>query len=179
MKPKEKQKESNIKWIVEAFILTFVLSGLISYISSNGVEKLNLFWATIILILVIFLGIIFDIIGVAVTVAEEENFHAKASKKVEGSKTSLKLIKNAPKVANICADVIGDICGVLSGALSTMIAFKIINNYGMPEYLQYVISAFVASITVSSKALGKNIAKNNSTEIVHKVGIILNRFLKD
>ncbi len=176
---KEKMKDSNVKWVIEAFILTFVLSGLISYISSNGVEKLNLIWATLILILVIFLGILFDVIGIAVTVAEEDDFHAKASKKVEGSKSSLKLIKNAPKVANICADVIGDICGVLSGALSTIIALKIINNYGVPENMQYVISAFVASLTVSGKAMGKNIAKNKSTEIVHRVGIILNRFLKD
>ena len=176
---KEKQKDSNIKWVIEAFILTFVLSGLISFISQNGVSKLNLFWAILILIFVIFLGIIFDIIGVVVTVAEEDDFHAKASKKVEGSKSSLKLIKNAPKVSNICADVIGDICGVLSGALSTMIVLKLVNNYGIPENIQYIISAFVASFTVSGKALGKNIAKNNSTEIVHKVGLILNSFLKD
>ena len=178
-KIKEKQKDSNVKWVIEAFTLTFVLSISISYISTNGVEKLNLFWAVFILILVIFLGILSDIIGIAVAVAEEDDFHAKASKKVEGSKSSLKLIKNAPKVSNICADVVGDICGVLSGALSTIIAFKIISNYGMPEILQYIISAFVASLTVSGKAIGKSVAKNNSTEIVHKVGIILNTFLKD
>ena len=111
---KQKEKESNIKWVIEAFILTFILSGAFSYISSNGVSKLNIFWALVILLIVIFLGILFDIIGVAVTVANENDFHAKATKKVEGSKSSLKLIHNAPKVANICADVIGDICGVLS-----------------------------------------------------------------
>jgi CBS domain containing-hemolysin-like protein len=174
-----KQKESNVKWIIEAFIITFILSGLISYISSNGVSKLNIFWAVIILLLVIIIGIIFDIIGVAVTVADENHFHAKATKKAEGSKASLKLIKNASKVANICADVIGDICGVLSGAISTMLAFKIIENYGFSENIQFLVSALVASITVSGKAFGKNIATKNSTEIVHRVGIILNRFLKE
>ena len=40
----------------------------------------------------------------------EEDFHAKATKKADGAKTSLNLIKNATKVANVCADVIGDIC---------------------------------------------------------------------
>jgi CBS domain containing-hemolysin-like protein len=174
-----KQKESNAKWIIEAFIITFILSGLISYISSNGVSKLNIFWAVIILLLVIVIGIIFDIIGVAVTVADENHFHAKATKKVEGSKASLKLIKNASKVANICADVIGDICGVLSGAISTMLALKIIENYGFSENIQFFVSALVASITVSGKAFGKNIATKKSTEIVHRVGIILNRFLKE
>ena len=105
----EKEK-SNIKWFIEVFILTFILSMIFSYVSENGVSNLNLIPAILILVLVIFIGIIFDIIGVAVTVADEHEFHAKATKKVKGSKDSIKLIRNAPKVANICADVIGDIC---------------------------------------------------------------------
>ena len=126
-----------------------------------------------ILIAVIAIGIIFDIIGVAVTVANEHEFHAKATKKVYGAKTSLKLIKNASKVANICADVIGDICGVLSGAISAMIAAKIAEKTG--ANLQFVISALVASLTVGGKALGKDVANKNSTKIVHFVGTILNK----
>ena len=60
-----------------------------------------------------------------------------------------------------------------------MITLKIVNDYGLPENMQYIVSALVASLTVSGKAFGKNIATNKSTEIVHRVGIILNRFLKD
>ena len=174
-----KQKDSNSKWIIEAFIITFILSGIISYISSNGVSKLNIGFAVIILIFVVFLGILFDIIGVAVTVANEEHFHAKATKKAEGAKSSLSLIKNASKVANICADVIGDICGVISGAIGTMIALKVTNTYGVSSNIQFIISAFIASITVGGKAIGKGIATKNSTEIVDKVGIILSKFQKN
>ena len=87
-----------------------MLSSIVSFISNNGIEKLNIYLSIIILIAVILIGIIFDVIGVAVTVAEEGDFHAKATKKAKGAKSSLKLIKNASKVANICADVIGDIC---------------------------------------------------------------------
>ena len=170
---KEKDKSSHIKWVIEAFVLTFILSGLISYISANGVSKLNLFWAIIILFIVVALGIFFDMVGIAVTIADEDHFHAKATKKVEGAKSSLKLIKNASKVANICADVIGDICGVLSGALSTMIALRIISNYDISVNIQYLISALVASITVGGKAIGKQIASKKSTEIVHGVGKFL------
>ena len=173
-----KQKDSNSKWIIEAFIITFILSGIISYISSNGVSKLNIGFAIIILIFVVFLGILFDIIGVAVTVANEEHFHAKATKKAEGAKSSLSLIKNASKVANICADVIGDICGVISGAIGTMIALKVTNTYGVSSNIQFIISAFIASITVGGKAIGKGIATKNSTEIVNKVGIVLSKFKK-
>jgi Mg2+/Co2+ transporter CorB len=174
-----KQKDSNSKWIIEAFIITFILSGIISYISSNGVSKLNIGFAVIILIFVVFLGILFDIIGVAVTVANEEHFHAKATKKAEGAKSSLNLIKNASKVANICADVIGDICGVISGAIGTMIALKLASTYGVTSNIQFLISAFIASVTVGGKAIGKQIAANNSTEIVDKVGIILSKFQKN
>ena len=113
---------------------------------------------------------------VAVTVANEEEFHAKATKKVKGAKTSIKLIKNSARVANICADVIGDICGVLSGAISAMIASKITEKFGVN--LQFVISAIVASLTVGGKALGKEVANNNSTPIVHFVGTFLNKFHK-
>ena len=173
-----KQKDSNSKWIIEAFMITFILSGIISYISSNGVSKLNIGFAIIILIFVVFLGILFDIIGVAVTVANEEHFHAKATKKAEGAKSSLNLIKNASKVANICADVIGDICGVISGAIGTMIALKLASTYGVTSNIQFLISAFIASVTVGGKAIGKQIAANNSTEIVDKVGIILSKFQK-
>ena len=89
-----KQDNSNIKWALQAFVLTFILSGAVSFISNNGIEKLNIFASIIILIAVILIGIVFDIIGVAVTVAEEGHFHAKATKKAKGAKTSLKLIKN-------------------------------------------------------------------------------------
>ena len=107
---KDKKEDSNTSWFIKIFVLTFILSIIFSYISSNGVSGLGLIPAILILILVIFVGIFFDIVGVAVTVANEHEFHAKATKKVKGSKDSIKLIKNAPKVANICADVIGDIC---------------------------------------------------------------------
>ena len=164
--------KEQIKWFIQVFIMTFIFS----YISANGVSNLSLIPAILILILVIGIGIFFDIIGVAVTVANEHEFHAKASKKIEGSKASIKLIRNAPKVANICADVIGDICGVLSGAISALIAMKITEQFGLSFNIQFILSATVAALTVGGKALGKGVANNNSTKIVHAVGIVLNKF---
>ena len=95
---KNKKDNSNWKWFIQVFIMTFILSMIFSYISANGVSHLNLVSAILILVLVIGIGIFFDIIGVAVTVANEHEFHAKATKKVKGSKASIKLIRNAPKV---------------------------------------------------------------------------------
>ena len=106
-KPKE---NSTLKWFITIFITTFILSIIFSYISTNSISNLEIIPAVIILLVVILVGIVFDIIGVAVTVAKEEVFHARATKKIVGSKTAVKLIRNSAKVANICADVIGDIC---------------------------------------------------------------------
>ena len=168
-----KKEHSNMKWVIQSFIMTFILSMIFAYVSTNGVSNLGLLPALLILVLVVFLGIFFDIIGVAVTVANEEEFHAKATKKVKGSKDSIKLIKNAPKVANICADVIGDICGVLSGAISAIVASKMASQYGISFNLQFILSAMVASLTVGGKALGKNFAQKNSTQIVYAVGKVM------
>ena len=135
--------------------------------------------AIVILIAVILVGIAFDIIGVAITVANEDEFHAKATKKAQGSKASIFLIRNSAKVANICADVIGDICGVLSGAISAIIATKISSDYGLSFNVQFIMSAMVASLTVGGKALGKNFATQKSTNIVHAVGKVMRIFIKE
>lgn len=172
---KEKKDNAELKWFITVFITTFILSIVFSYISTNAISGLELFPAIVILLITIFIGILFDIIGVAVTVAKEHEFHAKATKKVEGSKASIQLIRNSAKVANICADVIGDICGVLSGSIAALVTMKITETFGIEFNLQFIISAIVASLTVGGKAIGKGIAQRNSTKIVHMVGIIFEK----
>ncbi|MBR3883128.1 MAG: hypothetical protein IKJ36_07705 [Clostridia bacterium] len=163
---KEKQKKERNNWVLIVFIATFILSLILSFISNTAIANMNIIAGIFVLVIVILIGIIFDLIGVAVTVGNEDDFHAQASKKIKGAKTSIKLIKNSAKVSNFCADVIGDICGVLSGAISAMIAFKLTEYYGMSSNLQFIFSALVSSITVGGKALTKEIAKNNSTKII-------------
>lgn len=179
MKNKDLKKEKwKYMWAIEALFITFALSLLFSFISTNAINNLSLVPAILILLLVIFIGVITDIIGVAVTVGSEEDFHAKASKKIEGAKSSIKLIRNSAKVANICCDVIGDICGVLSGAISAMLAVRITSILNINIDTNFLIGAVVAAVTVASKAAGKVIGQEHSTEIVHIVGRMLNRFIK-
>lgn len=175
---KEKTDDSSNKWFISIFVLTFILSLFFSYVSSESIQGLSVIAAIFILVLVIIIGIFFDIIGVAVTVAREHDFHAKASKKVKGSKTAIKLIRNSDKVSNFCADVIGDIAGVLSGAISALISLKITESYGLDFDMQFFISALVASVTVGGKAIGKVIARNHTTEIVALVSKVLHLFKK-
>lgn len=171
--------KDSLRWFITIFITTFILSVTFSYISTNALNDLDILPAIIILVAVIFVGIIFDIIGVAITVADEHEFHAKATKKAHGSKASIFLIRNSAKVANICADVIGDICGVLSGAISAIIAAKIGEQTGLGSNVQFIMSAIVASLTVGGKALGKNFAQEKSTKIVYNVGKIMSVFIKE
>ncbi len=172
-KKDKKGKQSEYKWFVTIFITTFILSLFFSYLSSVALNDLKVIPATILLIIIILVGIMFDIIGVSVTVANEENFHAMATKKAKGAKTSIKLIKASAKVANICADVIGDICGVLSGAVSAVVTLKITSAMALGFDIQFMMSAFVASLTVGGKAIGKGIAQKYSTNIVAFCGKVL------
>lgn len=169
-----KKEKKTHSWVITVAITTFLLSLFFSYISNTAITNLEVIPGIIILFLVIGMGILFDLIGVAVTVAKEENFHAKASKKIKGSKTAIKLIRNSSKVSNFCADVIGDIAGVLSGAISAIIALKLTEYYGMSSSFQFVVSALVASITVSGKALTKEVAKKNANKILEIVTKIIN-----
>ena len=172
---KEKQKKTNNNsWVIFIAITTFILSLVFSFISNTVIANLNIILGILILILVILIGVIFDLIGVAVTVGNEEDFHAQASKKIKGAKTSIKMIRNSAKVSNFCADVIGDICGVLSGAISAMIAFKLTENYGMSSSIQFIFSAIVSSVTVGGKAITKEIAKKNSTKIIGFISKFIN-----
>lgn len=176
---KDKKGSSDIKWFITIFITAFVLSIVFSFISTTAIGGLSTVPAIFILLLVIILGVAFDIIGVAVTVAKESDFHAMASKKIPGAKTSLKLIRNSAKVSNICADVIGDIAGVLSGSISALIAMKITSSLGLTFDVQFIISALVASLTIGGKAIGKGIAAKNSTKIIGFVGKVLKIFNKE
>lgn len=170
---KKEEKKSN-SWVVTVAITTFLLSLFFSYISNTAISNLTIIPGIIVLIIVILIGIIFDLIGVSVTIAKEEEFHARASKKIRGAKTAIKLIRNSAKVSNFCADVVGDICGVLSGAIAAIIALKLTSNYGMNSSFQFIISALVASLTVSGKAVTKEFAKKNANKILAFVTKIIN-----
>ena len=169
----------NKSWIIKAFLLTFIICMLISGLSNVIANNANIIILFIITIIIIFIGIIFDIIGTAVLTADEATFHAKASNKIKGSKESIKLIKNASNIANFCNDIIGDICGIVSGSMGAMIAITLSNKFNISATLMaLIISSIISSLMVGGKAIGKNIAVKKSDKIIFQVGKILNRTKK-
>lgn len=163
------------RWVVSVFFITVFVSGAISLVSDEIMERSGIVFSFLILLLIVTVGILFDIIGMAVATADEKPFHSMASRKVIGARESIELLRNAERVSSICNDVVGDICGVISGAASATIAALILSNaqIGWPRGVTLGMSAFVAGLTVGGKAIGKTIAINSCTQIVHLVGRVI------
>ena len=141
--------KSHSSWLIKIFIITFILSIIFNFLSTEVVENLNIVISIIILILVILTGVISDMIATAVTAANEAPFHAKAADKKRGAKQSVAVIKNADKVSNVCGDVIGDICGVLSGAISAIVTIKITEKMPLEEIRDRLRAAFTDELYVT------------------------------
>ena len=165
-RPKKKKSNGSLRGIITIFFTTIVLSSTISFFSSTVLEKAGLVEAFLVLLLIVLLGIVFDIIGVAVMSADEKPFHSMAAKKVPGASEALRLLRNAEKVSNFCNDVIGDICGVVSGSASAVVAVRALSSLNSETASQLLMSALVAAVTISGKACGKNIAMSRATQIV-------------
>ena len=177
-KGKRKKKNSHIRWIVTVFFVAVVISSTISFFSSTVLEGAGLVEAFLVLLLIVALGIVFDIIGVAVTAADEKPFHSMASRKVPEAGEALKLIRNAGRVSSFCNDVIGDICGVISGSASATIAVRVWSMHPGMQKLAVTLSmsALAAGLTVGGKACGKSFAIGSSTTVVRTAATILHFF---
>ena len=173
----KRERNKTIRWVVTIFFVTIFISGTITLISDELMSRSSMAVAFLILMLIVLIGIIFDIIGVAVTSADEKPFHSMASRKVPGAMESIRLLRNAERVSSICNDVVGDICGVVSGSASATIAVQILSNFEFtwPQVISLVMSALVAGLTVAGKAIGKTFAIGSCTAIVTLVGRTLYR----
>ncbi len=165
----------NWKWIMTIFGSTIGISGAMSFLSGEVLAGGGLALSFAVLLVIILIGIIFDIIGVAVTAAEERPFHSMAAKKVPEAMVAIRLLRKADRVSSFCNDVVGDICGIISGSASAVIAANAIQTSSstMETVLQLLMSALVAGVTVGGKAFGKTIAMSNCTAIVHTASRII------
>ena len=162
-------------WTLIVFLLTFILASVFSIIA-NMLGKLNNIVLIIVTLLVVLFGTIFDIIGTAVLSADIKVMHSMASKKIKGAKEAINLINKSSNVSSICNDVIGDICGIISGGLSTVLVLNLFNNSSV---YQIIVTALVSSLTVGSKALGKQIAIKKADNIIYSVGKITSHFTRN
>ncbi len=176
---KRVKRRRKTSWVILVSLWTFFLAVTFTWITRLLLHNLrSVIISFILLIFIIFIGIIFDMIGTAVTAAEEKPFHAKASKKIYGAKKSIYLVRHADQVANFCNDVIGDISGIVSGVIGAVIIINL--ALGNPEvneiYLSILMAGIISAVTVGGKAMGKFLAINKPTEMVFFVARFLTTF---
>lgn len=171
-------KDQNGSWVIKVVILSVVLSAMLYFASQQILKNVNYMFSVLVLFLIISTGIVFDIIGVAVTAADEAPFHALASRKNPASKQAIKLIRNANRVSSFCNDVVGDICGVVTGTTCALIVARLaaVHNFFATALFGVLLSSFAASLMIGGKAAGKTYGMRNSNNIVYRVSLFLNIF---
>ena len=171
----KRERMKSVKWVITIFLVTICISGTITLISDEVMGRTGIVVAFLILLFIILLGILFDIIGMAVATADEKPFHSMAARKVPGAQDAIRLLRNAERVSSICNDVVGDICGVVGGAASAAIAVRLVQSFtfSWPNLVSLLMSALVAGLTVGGKAIGKFFAVNSCTKIVYVVGKLI------
>lgn len=176
MSKKEKTKQSKQRWILTVVCLSFGLSVVMSFVTSIFVESAGLLVALLSLIVLVMLGIVTDVIGTAVTSADEQPFIAMASKRITGAKQALHLIRKAERVSSLLNDVVGDIVGIVSGSAGSVIAVYLVSMGMRSAIASVMVTAFTSAFMIGGKAYGKGIAIEYSDRIVLFVGRLMALF---
>ncbi|MDX9918141.1 MAG: hypothetical protein RBT15_09030 [Gudongella sp.] len=171
-------KKYNVRWVLLITLWTFLISMALSVFAEGLIKNLDVVLGFVILIFFIFIGIVFDIIGISVTTADEKPFHAMAANKIEDARIAIKMVRNSSQVSSFCNDVIGDISGIISGAVASGIVFRLMTKFGLLNgtLITILLTAVTASITVGGKGLGKSVATYHYEEVIYSVSRVIGVF---
>ncbi|RCW65415.1 hypothetical protein [Saliterribacillus persicus] len=175
----KQQFKKSIRFSISIAVITFVLAAIFSVISSSVLNGVIWLVGLFIVLIIVLMGVFFDMLGIAAAAADEKPFHAMAAEKVNGSKQAIIIVRNADRFASFCNDVIGDISGIVSGTATAIVVLQIANNLGHGEgssfqiIIAVIMTSIVAALTVGGKAIGKFLAINASTQIIFSVGKII------
>ena len=178
MKRAQKKKSGTVapyRWAFTVFLMAVALSAVLSLASESMLAGAGVAVAVLILAMFIGLGILFDIIGVAVTAADPRPFHSMAAHKEKGAREALMLLRNASQVSSVCNDVVGDICGIVSGSTAAVIVTELQRSFSTTTILISIgTTALISGLTIGGKALFKRVAIEDSTKVVYRVARIMN-----
>ncbi|MBO4854608.1 MAG: hypothetical protein J5482_05685 [Oscillospiraceae bacterium] len=174
MSKKEKDKKKGDHWVIRVFLMSVALSAVLSFLSTSAMSGTGVLAAGLVLAVFIALGIVFDMIGVAVTAADPRPFHSMAAHKERGGREAIRLLNNASRVSSFCNDVVGDICGIVSGSTAAVIVVELQRSLSTASILISIsITALISGLTIGGKALGKTVAIHDCTRVVHRVACIM------
>ena len=154
----------------------FLLAAGSSLASQTAIKEITqLSISLAVLFFVILIGVLFDIIGVAVATAKEQPLHAMAARQVAGARHALHLVRRAHQVASFCNDVVGDVSGTLSGAIGATIIMQLLRSNSEPVQVlgSTLMTAIVAALVVGGKGYGKALAIEDGTMIIFACGRLL------
>lgn len=170
----KEKKTSHLRWVVRVFLLAIVLSAVMSFASEAILEGTGFLAAVLVLVFFIFLGIVFDVIGVSCTSADPSAFYSMAAHRTKGAKEAIWLLKHSERVSSICNDVVGDICGIVSGSTAAVLILLLQNHFSWNEMvLSIAVTALISGLTIGGKALSKQFAIRCSKDVIFFVARIL------
>ena len=163
-KPKVRNQQ---RWVATITFWTFVLSLLMSLGSQAIFFSINsIILALIVLLFIIFIGIIFDMIGIAAAAAEEAPLGQSRQKHPEPGK--LYILCAMPTVSPIFVMMSLAICRCRQWDTGSIISDKPGDKRFFRDntVISIVVTGLISALTVGGKALGKTYAIEKSTEIV-------------
>jgi len=178
----DKKKKKRNLWPLKALVISLTLAFAVNALSSFSLSGANLWISLAVTVLILILGVVFDMIGTAATSCDVGPFLAMASRKVKGGKMAVKLAKKRDIVSSVCCDIVGDICGIVSGVCAATIAAEIAEkatlNSSAVFWVSVSVYAVVSMATITLKAAGKGIAVKKANSIVYGVAKVLSVFSK-
>lgn len=174
----EGTKRAGHVWAIQVFFLSISLSLMFGFLTHTVLSSMGAIIAAIAICIFIFLGVAFDMMGIAAASADEEQFEIWNNQNIKGARAGLKLCRNCEKVCSFCADVVGDICSTLCGAGGACIVVSLTAHLTNPALIILIsvsVSALIAGITIFFKALMKERALKHSNKIILRLGIILEK----
>ena len=161
-------------WVLTVFAVTLGISAAMSLVSGEALSGGGLAVSFAVLLAIVLIGICFDIVGVAVTAADEKPFHSMAAKKVPQAQTAIRLLRRAERVSSFCNDVVGDICGIVSGSTAAVIVTHLQRDLSTTSVLISIgVTALISGLTIGGKALFKSVAIQESTKVVYRVARLM------
>lgn len=167
--------QQSIRWAAWVSLLTAILALGFSVTSTSLLSGFSWSGGLLIVLVIVAIGVVFDMLGIAATAAREEPFHAMAAKKIPGSKHAIGILRRADQFSNFCNDVVGDISGIVSGAAAFAVVSALVvqmEMIGDRRLYDVLLVSIISALTVGGKALGKAFSIRYANWIIFQVGKI-------
>jgi CBS domain containing-hemolysin-like protein len=177
-KKKYRHGEKAYVWPIKATLISLVLGLVFAFGAEILLSDTAIIIAVSLIIVLVLLGILFDMMGLAVASCDPVPLRSMASRRVRGAKHALALSRNAHKVSSVFNDIVGDSIGIITGVCGAALAAELAS--GLTGFARIsvavAVSAVIAALTIGGKAAMKGVAIRHSTRIVLAIGKFMSLF---